>query len=491
MVGEEYGRLVELDIDAIHSGTALGFPRAWATLCVQCYMARELRNIVHMIVAGAQPTGDLKWTKMVSDGLHSSAGGARWGVYDNQAFAPPSKFDPEVLLEMARDQLNRIADEVELLQSDPGYMREYVLNMKANISWDSGISSSPKWSYIASNIITLWTHKLSRWQIIFDKSRELVALTQTHRTAIEMCSKLPKDVEAAIVNYGAMIKDTMELQLLHLHLGMTEMHATKEVFIRREQNGGFYRESRYNKDFTKVGDRIVFATIALLNKMPWRHMTRGTIGNLSAELSKARFDKLVDEALSTVTLLDTMRLIWFSGHLVPHNDLCSLEKSDEAARERVVDLCAQHCRPFNQQSFEKQYPRLGSLLRDFYECLWPKNRCAPTWLEKMADARRLQTSFWQSAREHWKKHEQALESNIVDAVVSYMSFDSSPRYLAELDEERAAFEAEVKQRMHTEESPKRPGADVVQSVWGDEPEPTKIMRQLPSQKRPDRQFRSS
>jgi hypothetical protein len=144
MLGKEYGRLTELDVEAIHTGTALGFPRAWATFCVQYHIAAGLRNLVNMVILGGTPSGNLKPTKLVSDGLHSSIGGARWGTYDNQAFAPPITLDPEALLEMSRDQLNHLADEAELLQNDPEYFRNYVLEMKANISWDEGVSSSLK-----------------------------------------------------------------------------------------------------------------------------------------------------------------------------------------------------------------------------------------------------------------------------------------------------------------------------------------------------------
>ena len=152
MSGKEYGNLVDLDVKLIHSGEALRFPRAWATVCIQTYLASALRNIVNELVAGAPPSGNLKWTKLVSEGFHSSATGTRCGMYDSRGLTSPSRFDPEMLLEIATGQLNRIVDEVELLQNDPEYMRDCALNMEADISWHAGVSSSLKWSYIASTI---------------------------------------------------------------------------------------------------------------------------------------------------------------------------------------------------------------------------------------------------------------------------------------------------------------------------------------------------
>ena len=77
MTGKAYGRLVPFDLDLIHSGVAVGFPRACATAYVQLALAGGLRHIVRGIVAEATPSGNSKWVKLVSDGLHSSVHRAR------------------------------------------------------------------------------------------------------------------------------------------------------------------------------------------------------------------------------------------------------------------------------------------------------------------------------------------------------------------------------------------------------------------------------
>ncbi|GAB7328061.1 hypothetical protein MBLNU13_g00103t2 [Cladosporium sp. NU13] len=341
MLPEDYGKLIDLDVKVLHSGTALGFPRPWATFNVQYHIAFGLCNILNMIVAEGSLSGDLKWNKMVSDGLCISTGEARWGIYDNQAFAPPSKFDTELLLEMARDQVNHAADEVELLQGDPESLRSYALNMKAKISWDASISPSTKWSYIASNIPLSWTQKLSRWQAMFEKSQELVSVCREHGSAIQNCSGLPEAVKTTIVKYGAVIQNMTEMELPRLRFAAIEMHATREVTVKRERNGELYRESRYNGDFTKQGERILHATFGVFTRMPLRHMTRGTLRNLSAEMSQAKFDKRVQDSVSTIGVLEAMRSIWLSTHVASQEDLCDLKTDGEAAEKRVADLSEQ------------------------------------------------------------------------------------------------------------------------------------------------------
>lgn len=159
MCGEDFGRLVDPDIGLVHYGAVLGYPRACATLHAQLFIAGGLRNIVDAIVAGAPPSGDHKWAELVSSGLHSSAIGARWSAYETRLFAPPLKFEPNVLLEMARDQLNRVVDEFELLQT-PQYLRDYALNIKAHISWDTSVSSASKWGYVAGVVHELWIQRM-------------------------------------------------------------------------------------------------------------------------------------------------------------------------------------------------------------------------------------------------------------------------------------------------------------------------------------------
>lgn len=210
---EDYGSMVEFDVSRIHSGETLGYPRAWATICVQQYMVADLRNVVDKIVDGAPPSGNVNWTNLVTGGLRNQADSPRWGVYDNQGFAPPSRFDPEALLDMANDQLNRVVDEVELLQSDPDYLRDYALTMKANISWDTDVQPWLKWSYVSGILVASWAHRLSRWQTIVAKSQELASLCRNNRSAIYTQGNLPSDIETAITSYGLLLRETLEIEL--------------------------------------------------------------------------------------------------------------------------------------------------------------------------------------------------------------------------------------------------------------------------------------
>jgi len=102
MHGEQYGRLVDFDVNAAHGWQQAGFPRAILTLIVQQMIAETLSKAVCAIVADAEPTGHDKWTAMVSKGLRSAHQEALWSSYYHQEFTLPAQFEVDAILEKIR-----------------------------------------------------------------------------------------------------------------------------------------------------------------------------------------------------------------------------------------------------------------------------------------------------------------------------------------------------------------------------------------------------
>jgi hypothetical protein len=476
-----YGRLVPFDVDLIHSGAALGFPRACAIAHVQLFIADGLHRIVKELIAGAEPSGNTKWVELVSGGLHSTAHVARWGAYDNQAFSPPSKFDPDVLLDMATDQLNRVVDAVELLQGDQDYFRKYAKEMKASISWDASVPASMKWSYVAGTIAALWSNRLFQWQELVYKSHLLGFMYRVHHTLNEDGAEISQQLRSTMIDYGTTLRYTIEWQLTHLDLAVHDMPATKEIHTKHEKNGFLSQRRKFSQDYSKQANLLEHTVSTLSNWMSFRDQKsgRGALNNMLAELSKVEADNRVDETVSTIAVLDSMRLIWLSGHVLPRDDLKSATARVEAARTRMNDMYALHGL-IDMKTYRKRYQDLGSHLQNFCESPMPKNRNSPTWLEKRSDARRLLATFWRCAREEWLCHPVELRRGLINVVVGYMSFDTSPRYLAEVHQERAAFEADL-HRSRAAQPKENTDTNIVQLKWGEDPEPemTKPVRVKP------------
>jgi hypothetical protein len=206
---------------------------------------------------------------------------------------------------------------------------------------------------------------------------------------------------------------------------------------------------------------------------------RHALTELSQALLSIQPDKNVNDTLSTIGLLDTMRLAWLSGHVIPPDNLrgTSDGKRDDRIRR---DAARAHRGLSSTSAFHKRHQPLGELLRDFCECPWPNNRNSPSWLNRMTEARVLLAKFWKSVRDEWKQDQDQRDpmSPVTDTVMGYMSFDVSARYLAEVEEERITFLVEA-HRSRPATIPKQEDAHAVQTVWGHEPEQTKRPRTHP------------
>lgn len=141
MHGKHYGKLKRFDVNAAHGWAEAGFPRAMITFQAQYEISILLKGAANLLTAGAIVSGNSNWTSFVSRSLHGTREGVSWGAYHNQEFAPPTHFDPDVLLEKARGHLNLLVDEVELMQTDPEYFQQYIKDVKTSTHTERGEST--------------------------------------------------------------------------------------------------------------------------------------------------------------------------------------------------------------------------------------------------------------------------------------------------------------------------------------------------------------
>jgi len=145
-------------------------------------IANALIAIINAIVADAAPSGNTKWLALTNNGLYG--GGVTLDSYQDAGFAPPiNGLDTDALLQTAYQERSRMADEIELLQTDPEYTRDIVLALKADIRWDANVSSSLKWEHIAGRFATDALPELNLWHDIFITCTQLRDACQEHEGA--------------------------------------------------------------------------------------------------------------------------------------------------------------------------------------------------------------------------------------------------------------------------------------------------------------------
>jgi hypothetical protein len=176
MHGEYYGELVEFKAEEAHSWLQVGFPRAALTFRIQRKLAGALRAIVEAIVGDAGPSGHEKWTTLMLRGPQGQGGHeeARYG----QEFTPPAKIEPLGLLKKVHNQLDEHIDEIELMQTDPEYMRQCALEIKENTSFPNqrGKVEGDEWTKTAHAIHWGCLQPLTCWGAIV-KEGEYVEAT--------------------------------------------------------------------------------------------------------------------------------------------------------------------------------------------------------------------------------------------------------------------------------------------------------------------------
>jgi hypothetical protein len=72
MFEDNYGRLVDYDESSLHTWAIMSFARAWITMGAQHGISEMLRRMADALIADALPSGDSKWTNLVSNNFSAT-----------------------------------------------------------------------------------------------------------------------------------------------------------------------------------------------------------------------------------------------------------------------------------------------------------------------------------------------------------------------------------------------------------------------------------
>lgn len=132
MHGLRYGEVVDWKACLAHRADILGFPKARLVLEAQAYLMSSLRKVVDGILQGvdtnASPAAE-KWNSMVLMGFRHTNVVKLWSPYTNQAFSLPPSFSTSTLISLAQTRLEATVDHLWLLQTEPAYMKRFIVNM--------------------------------------------------------------------------------------------------------------------------------------------------------------------------------------------------------------------------------------------------------------------------------------------------------------------------------------------------------------------------
>jgi hypothetical protein len=409
------------------------------------------------------------------------------------------------LLQASRGKFNQIADELENLQMDPEYMYNHVLTMKADINWEETVPASLKWAYISETLLRDRVMSLIVWQGIIDECQSFQAVCraheESHACAFQPGSYMSTEVGHAFQRLCTTLSYRQIIQVLELGCAISDMGAMKHDNKKSVVNGKLRNVVRTEeiRALETPSGRIALALRMLQNSMlgSWLYGPKAWLDLLAEELSAVQSSQRTDDQLSSILLIDSMRMSISWGfqavfrsakHETRANEMPSQANMNSDARSiRTLskDVVASYLKAEaadRLQNVVRSYPpapdsagkRLGPLLREFCDDPWPKSGSGPVWLEKATKSRHLLSAFWRAMRDEVSaRNNNASLKPSSDIILNVMSFDTSPQYLAMLAEER-----ELHQRGPTTAAPKdvESQTDVLQSTWGSQNADTESVR---------------
>lgn len=441
MHGKQYGRLVEFDVNSAHTWHQAGFLRAVLTFEVQRELAVGLRAIVDSIIADAEPSGNEKWKSLMVGGPRSAHEEALWSSYHHQEFTAPVNLEPRVLLEKARNNLEIHIDEIELMQTDPEYMRQCAVEIKANSSvpYERGNVVGEEWTTVMQAIHWGWVHPLTCWHGLVEEGDRLeTTLAELGPNTIPGV-QLTREADDAMRLFGNKISQAREFVVLSEALPMLRsISIMRNLCLRYNKSGKGLLWDKPPYEITRdlrpdhQCDRIMYVVIEIMANVGVGTIRGGLpflLTRLTHELQGVTYNKNMENWLSDMALLDELHSLWPWHQMICHHD----PLSDNALPLKLpnsrlyFDQLSSQRNPYHNGRGKDQ--ELSKLLRAFCNSPAPKGPRNISWLRKATEARQHLSRYWQCVREVMADSmPQAGPSTFRPDLL--MSFDVSPEHMS-------------------------------------------------------------
>jgi hypothetical protein len=469
MHGERYGELVDFDPNSAHSWQQVGFPRALLTFQAQEALALALSAAVDILTTSAGSGGNSQWLALVSGGLRSADEEVLWSSYYHQEFATPAKFDPEVILEKAQNQLNNAVDEMELLQTDPEQMRQHVWDTKQHTYFPPkrGKEVEEDWTTVARVIVCGRTKSLTSWRRIVAESENLRATLAQFQPSTTPGARLSPEADTAMRWFGWTMVNTLYSCARSVLPMLRSINMMRDLFLRCERRYGFSDSGEPTVSMWTIRDCLILTRkpdqimavamdIGFAVQYDWIDGLSHLLMKLKEKLQGVEYNKSVESWLSNMALLDEIHDSWRRHQMIGHHDMLGRDAI-------ILDISARGNLPYAVASPGGQAPevnsaiedrsahedklarafgsddvRCGQLMRAFCALPIPRGGKKLPWLNKMAKSREGLTQVWQCVREIMAGIGSL--DGLQPDVLSQASFDMSIEYLSKVEAERQQIE---------------------------------------------------
>lgn len=464
MFGDNYGRLVDYNESLLHTWAIMSFTRAWITMEAQHGISHMLRKLVDAIVADASPSGNTKWARLTNN-LSPTSGNTQWSFHGHPALVAPWGFDTQPLLDRAKTKRNEVADDLMLMQTDPEYLLNLVLALKASMRFADHVPTKLRWTFIAHSVLRCRINNFCRWTGILMSYERVHEVFEQDRRAIRPGTDLPVRAGIAMWSLRFVLDEAAQTQCDELQERVFEMAALKDLFELVYENRDLSWRPLKPLDTSKQSHRIYASTFGVKAAMRDNYVcgARLWVEAFIDAIKPFNYEKAVDDSISSVALIDELRLarVWSQlgpFRAPPKEKLAEANLSRNDSEPDVVHGASKVTKAsVNDSSIEN----LGLLLWKFSEAPWPKDHRSPTWLNKVTESRKRLAAIWQAIRDGMVQ-----KSSTWQAGMHFLSHDTSPEYAKEVQEERERFEAYIKRMKNSQASP-HSVSQTLQTTWGE------------------------
>ncbi|KAL5398629.1 hypothetical protein PMIN02_001325 [Paraphaeosphaeria minitans] len=403
MFGDSYGELIPWENEAAHRADIVGFPRGRLILEAQAYLMGFLRKLVESICSPEleqEESGAKNWTQYVEGGFKQS-GATYWSNFTFGPFLAPPEFDIDQLSAKVKVRLDATADHLELLQTEPSYMRRY-----AKVNGDAGYQIIS--NEIMGDLVMHWF-----WLGVSEEFEHAKSMYRRYSNLICRGQALPKEFDDALGALEVLLVNTVherskQLQyLISQRPGFSRWY-NHQPFDPKTKMAGYTLNATGDSGDAFREDPLWWVIMqlqgdpedqtrfpyAMLFKYLDEHLASASKSERS-RLDELLYDKLSDFA-TIIELLTAVRM---------HFPKCTIRNLNEITK-------TEHRFAWRQFKVQSQDRTTGyvfaSTMKKFQKTPMPSGPRDGQWLAKLESSHAALQNFWSSVHAYYLGQNQKL-----------------------------------------------------------------------------------
>lgn len=457
---QEYGNLVDWDVEQIHRGDTLGFPLGILVLEAQAYLMGILRRALEAILQGiddVHPVRTEKWQQATATGTFRRANDDTkpWSSYTWGAFCAPPKFDLEYWASLAQSRREKAEDHLRALQCDPAYMRRCIRVVVDSAQWRQ-ISAKTKGVWFAGKICQAM-ESYYLWLFMEDECRRASEVCRRHGDSVCVPGRsLPQEVDQALCEFDNWVLR----QVIFRNRALIENLAMSPAFSKHWSSKPA-RSSTISYERVTDNDSM---TALREDPLDWYLGRIVEVSGTSRIFDRPRLFYFLEEYLSTCKVGERRRLDELMVDAI--NDLAAVREIanatclrrpcspiiSEEAMYRITSMGNRaHIRaqidPSTDHMFNRVCTETGpDLLKAFQQSKPPQGLKGQAWIDQQRVLHSSLTAFWDSIRE-LKKDDFSrtdLSAEEAEELLKVISADLSPEHQEAVKSEEDAVYAGMK-----------------------------------------------